>query len=60
MFPNLGPALDQERPLAQLTTDHETAGGINEQLRQTWFDDQNTAQLVARLDAVFDRLTNRA
>jgi pyrroline-5-carboxylate reductase len=58
VFANLAPALlDPERLLAQLTTDHETPGGINEQLRSTWLDDDNARALVSGLDALLDRLT---
>jgi len=54
---NLGPALnDQSRSLAQLESDHETPGGINEQLRRTWLSDSNTNALMESLDALLKRL----
>jgi pyrroline-5-carboxylate reductase len=48
---------DRSRPLAELARDHETPGGLNEQLRRTWFDDANVAGLRRALDALFDRVT---
>lgn len=57
IFMNLGPALnDQERSLALLVTDHETPGGINEQLRRTWLSDSNTNALTESLDALLERV----
>jgi pyrroline-5-carboxylate reductase len=57
VFMNLGPALnDQGRSLAQLESDHETPGGINEQLRRTWLSDSNANALTKSLDALLERL----
>jgi pyrroline-5-carboxylate reductase len=57
VFMNLGPVLsDHERSLAQLVSDHETPGGINEQFRRTWLGDSNTKALDGGLDTLFERL----
>jgi pyrroline-5-carboxylate reductase len=44
------------RSLGRLVTDHETPGGLNEQLRTRWFDDANRESLVAELDALLRRV----
>lgn len=57
MFSSLGSGLeDRDRTLAQLRRDHETPGGINEQLRSTWFSDANATALREGLDALLERV----
>jgi pyrroline-5-carboxylate reductase len=45
---------DDSRSLRDLTQDHETAGGLNEQLRRTWFEPAADG-LRRGLDALGDR-----
>jgi pyrroline-5-carboxylate reductase len=61
LFAGLGGALsDTSRSLSDLTTDHETPGGLNEQLRLTWLDPDNAAALDAALDGLLQRVRGRA
>lgn len=58
LFAALGPAIvDAERSIDEVVTDHETPGGLNQQLRTTFFDDARTAELRAGLDALLARIT---
>jgi pyrroline-5-carboxylate reductase len=52
-----GGLADETRSLSELSTDHETPAGLNEQLRQAWFDTANTSALHDALDDLFRRLT---
>lgn len=45
---------DESRSLRDLTQDHETVGGLNEQLRRTWFEPA-AADLHRGLDALAER-----
>lgn len=57
IFADLSRGLDDTgRSLAQLTTDHETPGGLNEQLRLTWLDADNAAALDGALDGLLQRV----
>ncbi|HET9422089.1 MAG TPA: NAD(P)-binding domain-containing protein [Nocardioides sp.] len=53
-----GGLADPSRSLAELATDHETPGGLNEQLRESWLDQANVAALEAGLDALLQRVTS--
>jgi pyrroline-5-carboxylate reductase len=60
LFAGVGGGLsDASRSLSDLATDHETPGGLNEQLRVTWFDAANATALDAALDAALDGLWQR-
>lgn len=48
---------DDEQSLTQLSAGHETPHGINEELRTTWFDQENSAALQAALDQIFRRVS---
>jgi pyrroline-5-carboxylate reductase len=52
----VGSAKDEVASLTALAAAHETAGGLNEQLRRTWFGDANAADLDAALDALLQRV----
>ncbi len=56
LFAGAGPALDSPEPLDTIARSHETAGGINEQLRTGWFDEANRTHLDEALDAVRARV----
>ena len=57
IFGDLSRGLDDtSRSLSQLTTDHETPGGLNEQLRLAWLDTANAAALDAALDGLLLRV----
>ncbi|WAL39287.1 NAD(P)-binding domain-containing protein [Brevibacterium sp. BRM-1] len=56
LFGAVGPALRTQAPLERIAADHETPGGLNEQLREQWFDTDNRAALDAALDAVHRRI----
>jgi pyrroline-5-carboxylate reductase len=61
IFADLSRGLDDtSRSLGQLTTDHETPGGLNEQLRLTWLDADNAAALDAALDGLLQRVRRSA
>ncbi len=58
MFAGVGHSMaGQDATLAELVIAHETRGGLNEQLREAWFDPPTQAALVAALDAVLSRVT---
>ncbi|MEV6235874.1 NAD(P)-binding domain-containing protein [Lentzea sp. NPDC051838] len=53
LFQGVGRSLgDETRTLAQLAADHETAGGSNERIRTTWFDEANSDALRGALDGL--------
>ena len=57
LFAGVGGGLsDASRALSDLVTDHETPGGLNEQLRTTWFDGANATALDAALDGLRQRV----
>lgn len=57
-FVGLGTTLaETDTPITELVADHETPGGLNEQLNHEWMDEANRANLAATLDAVFKRVT---
>ena len=57
LFAGVGGGLsDPGRTLSDLVTDHETPGGLNEQLRKTWFDPANAGALEAALDGLWQRV----
>jgi pyrroline-5-carboxylate reductase len=59
MFMGLRDALaDHSRSLPELAADHETPGGLNEQIRRTWFDESNVAALNDALDALLRRVSS--
>jgi pyrroline-5-carboxylate reductase len=61
IFADLSRGLDDTgRSLSQLTTDHETPGGLNEQLRLTWLDAGNAGALDAALDGLLQRVRGSA
>jgi pyrroline-5-carboxylate reductase len=49
---------DPSRSLPELVTDHETPGGLNEQLRESWLDAANATALEAALEALLRRVTS--
>ena len=58
VFAGVGRSMaDQDATLAELVIAHETPRGLNEQLREAWFDPPTQAALVAALDAVLSRVT---
>lgn len=60
LFQGVGRALgDETRSLHQLASDHETPGGINEQIRTAWLEPANTQALTKALDTLLDRLISR-
>ncbi|MCQ9368375.1 NAD(P)-binding domain-containing protein [Brevibacterium sp. 91QC2O2] len=55
-FAGLAPALsDSSRDMAELVRDHETPGGLNEQLRTGFFDEEGRSRLVRELDGLHTR-----
>jgi pyrroline-5-carboxylate reductase len=48
---------DRTRTLSELAVDHETRGGLNEQLRRAWFNGSNAAALDLALDSLLERIT---
>ncbi|MCG7311276.1 NAD(P)-binding domain-containing protein [Brachybacterium sp. ACRRE] len=54
-----GALADADTSLPALRRAHETPGGLNEQLRETWLDSRNTASLHAALDALLERARAR-
>ncbi|WP_209371641.1 NAD(P)-binding domain-containing protein [Brevibacterium renqingii] len=60
-FVGLGTTLaETDTPIAELVADHETPGGLNEQLNHEWMDEANRDRLAAALNAVFARVTGSA
>ncbi|WP_144573870.1 hypothetical protein [Brevibacterium jeotgali] len=58
LFAGLSPAIaDTDTPIAQVVGDHETPGGLNEQLRRSFFDEHGTASLEHALDDLHARVT---
>ncbi len=58
LFAGLSPALtDMDRSIEEVMSDHETPGGLNEQLRKTVFDEEGTASLQSALDELRARVT---
>lgn len=58
VFLGLGGGLaDPSRTLDQLAADHETPGGLNEQLRRTWFSTATATALDDALDRLLERVT---
>ena len=56
MAASLAPSLtDTETPMDQVIRSHETPGGLNEQLRTTFFDAATTAQFHEALDGTWRR-----
>jgi pyrroline-5-carboxylate reductase len=51
-----GELADETRSLSDLAADHETRGGLNEQLRRAWFGDATQRALRAALDDLFHRV----
>lgn len=51
---------DGSRSLAELAADHETPGGLNEQLHRAWFDEINAGALDDALDGLLERVTRPA
>ena len=43
--------------MEQVVSDHETPGGLNEQLRTTFFEETGTASLQKALDELHARVT---
>ena len=57
-FVGLGTTLGEtDTPIADLVADHETPGGLNEQLNREWMDEANRGRLAAALDSVYARVT---
>lgn len=57
LFVGAGQVLaSQDTPLADMVAAHETAGGLNEQMRVAWFD-ATEPELRAGLDGVYDRIS---
>jgi pyrroline-5-carboxylate reductase len=57
MFLGIDAALaDEATSLSDLGKSHETPGGINEQLRASWFDKQNRTALGKALDDILERV----
>ncbi len=48
---------DHTRSLHELASDHETPGGINEQIRRAWFGPSNVQALEQTLDVLLDEMT---
>src|SRR5699024_2258017 len=48
---------ETDTPIAELVADHETPGGLNEQLNREWMDEANRGRLAAALDAIYARVT---
>lgn len=60
VFAGIGDAVATPGPdLVGLVDTHETTGGINEQLRELWFDDRNQAALRTSLDHILARVGGR-
>lgn len=58
LFAGLSPAIkDTNTPMEQVVSDHETPGGLNEQLRKTFFEETGTASLQKALDELHARVT---
>lgn len=58
LFAGLSPAItDTATPMDQVVSDHETPGGLNAQLRKTFFDVDGTASLEKALDELRARVT---
>lgn len=51
-----GGLADQARTLPELAIAHETPGGINEQLRRSWFTESNSAAFTQALEEIYLRL----
>jgi pyrroline-5-carboxylate reductase len=49
---------DPTRSLPELVTHHETPGGLNEQLRESWLGPANAGALEAALEALLRRVTS--
>src|SRR5699024_2059788 len=50
-FVGLGTTLaETDTPIEELVADHETPGGLNEQLNREWMDEANRGRLAAALD----------
>lgn len=59
MVASLAPALlGNEASMAEVIRAHETAGGLNEQLRLSFFDARTTDALTTALDELFDRVAD--
>src|SRR5699024_1950802 len=57
-FVGLGTTLaETDIPIEELVADHETPGGLNEQLNREWMDEANRGRLAAALDAIYARVT---
>ena len=57
-FVGLGTTLaETDTPIEELVADHETPGGLNEQLNREWMDEANRGRLAAALDAIYARVT---
>ncbi|MYM20593.1 NAD(P)-binding domain-containing protein [Brevibacterium sp. 5221] len=56
LFAGAAPALSADVPLSDIAGSHETPGGLNEQLREHWFDAPNRAALDAALNDVHRRV----
>lgn len=52
-----GPLADPDERIADLIAAHETPGGLNEQLRNTWLDEQNSGALHHALDQLLQRVS---
>jgi len=60
-FVGLGTTLaETDTPIKELVADHETPGGLNEQLNREWMDEANRGRLAAALDAIYARVTGAA
>lgn len=58
LFAGLSPAIkDMDRSIDEVVGDHETSGGLNEQLRQRFFDEDGTASLQSALEELRARVT---
>src|SRR5699024_2580690 len=60
-FVGLGTTLaETDTPIKELVADHETPGGLNEQLNREWMDAANRCRLAAALDAAYAHVTGAA
>lgn len=58
LFAGLSPAIaDTDTPMDQVVIDHETAGGLNERLRRSFFDERGTESLQKALEELLARVT---
>src|SRR5699024_4668161 len=48
---------ETDTPIEELVSDHETPGGLNEQLNREWMDEAIRGRLAAALDAIYARVT---